>query len=83
MKKSEDASRSTTFSARQTNAFQPEGLLPFSGLGFDLRPVLTRRIRLIVVQGEKARHVEPPRHGYVLPSGRWLQLRLGQEIRGR
>ncbi len=83
MKKSEDVSKSTTPRAQTMAPCRMECMLPFSGLGFDLRPVLTRHIRLSVVGREKPRQAEPPRHGYALPAGRWLQLRLGREIRGR
>ena len=83
MKKSEDVSKSTTLGAQKKKTCRMECPLPFSGLGFDLRPVLTRRIRLSVVGSKEPRQVNPPRHGYVLPAGRWLQLRLGREIRGR
>ena len=83
MKKSEDVSKSATLRAQKMQTCRMESMLPFSGLGFDLRPVLARRIHLSVVGNEEPRQVEPPRHGYVLPAGRRLQLRLGREIRGR
>ncbi len=57
-------------------------MLPFSGLGFDLAPVLTRHISVMVVKCEECR-VASPLFDTPLPSGRWLQLRLGREIRGR
>jgi hypothetical protein len=60
-----------------------QSMLPFSGLGFDLRPVLTRRVRVRIIGSRVARPVAPPKVDSVLPSGRWLQLRLGREIRGR
>ncbi|MGE4441365.1 MAG: hypothetical protein AB7D27_07750 [Desulfomicrobium sp.] len=83
MKKSEDVLKSTTPHAQKKQTCRTECMLPFFGLGFDLRPVVARRIRLRVVESGESRRIEPPRHEYALPAGRWLQLRLGREIRGR
>jgi hypothetical protein len=60
----------------------PLGDMPFSGLGFNLGPVLATTIRLRIVAGAE-RTVAPPPRDAMRPAGRWLQLRLGREIRGR
>ena len=82
MEKSENVSillpTSTRLPGRSPNA----GALPFAGLGFDLDLVLTRRVTVVVL-GSQARRPETPPADTPLPSGRWLQLRLGREIRGR
>ena len=83
MKKSEDVSKTTTPCAQKKQVHRSDCMLPFFGLGFDLRPVASRRIRLRVVESGESRPIQPPRHEYALPAGRWLQLRLGREIRGR
>jgi len=83
MEKSERVSKIPTSFAQGSNPFRNQGMLPFSGLGFDLRPVLTRRIRVRVVSREETLFEETPLFDCVLPSGRWLQVRLGREIRGR
>lgn len=83
MKKSENVSKTPIALSQKSESFGMPGMLPFSGLGFDLRPVLARRICVRLVGREETRPAESPPVDFVLPSGRWLQLRLGQEIRGR
>ncbi|WP_177193091.1 hypothetical protein [Desulfomicrobium apsheronum] len=83
MKKSENVSKTPIPLSQKSESSGMQGLLPFSGLGFDLRPVLTRRISVRLIGREATRPAELPLVDFVLPSGRRLQLRLGQEIRGR
>jgi hypothetical protein len=83
MEKSENVS---TIPSSFTQDFGPSpqaDMLPFSGLGFDLRRVMARRIRVATVGNEDAPVAAPPMFDTVIPSGRRLQLRLGREIRGR
>lgn len=82
MEKSENVSQSPTSSTRPSGRTPTAGLLPFGGLGFDLGLVLTRRVTVVML-GSQARRPETPPADTPLPSGRWLQLRLGREIRGR
>jgi hypothetical protein len=83
MKESENVSKTPIALTKKSESSGMLGLLPFSGLGFDLRPVMARRINVRVVGREETRPAESPPVDFVLPSGRRLQLRLGQEIRGR
>jgi|GEM_PF-3521125 len=83
MEKSENASKIPTTFAQDTGPSPMADMLPFSGLGFDLCMVKAGRIRL-ATRGNKGVHVTvPPLFDTVFLSGRWLQLRLGREIRGR
>ena len=82
MEKSENVSKLYPSSTRQSGPYPLRDMLPFSGLGFDLAPVLTRKISVVTVDREGCRTVWPL-FDTVRPSGRWLQLRLGREIRGR
>jgi hypothetical protein len=83
MKKSENASKIWASFTQESEPSGTQSMLPFSGLGFDLRPVLTRRVRVRMIGIGVALFVAHCEFDSVLPSGRWLQLRLGQEIRGR
>jgi hypothetical protein len=82
MEKSENVSNFPKTPTRSSGRTPKAGALPFDGLGFDLGPVLTRRVTVVAL-GSEARRPEPPTADAPLPSGRWLQLRLGREIRGR
>jgi len=81
MEKSENASIVRPPLRDQNTSIQL-GDMPFSGLGFDLGQVQATTIHLrIVARAEQA--VEPIPRTTMRPAGRWLQLRLGREIRGR
>jgi hypothetical protein len=82
MEKSENASAIRLPQSGQDERAALGDMLPFAGLGFDLGPILTCRIRLRVVAREERREAPPPCDA-PFPSGRRLQLRLGREIRGR
>lgn len=82
MENSENASINFASRPESDGKTLAAGLLPFSGLGFDLGPVLARRIRVMTV--ESAPRIALPSSPCVpLPSGRRLQLAYGREIRGR
>ena len=82
MEKSENVSKLLQSTAGKDNASLYQGMLPFSGLGFDLGQVLAVRVKVVRLDREARRPATPPPDA-PLPSGRWLQLRLGREIRGR
>lgn len=83
MKKSENVSKIPPIFEQECKTPPLADMLPFSGLGFDLHLVPATRIRL-ATRGKAGRHVDaPPVFETVFLSGRWLQVRLGREIRGR
>jgi len=83
MENSEHVSTSSSSFAQDFGPSPMADMLPFSGLGFDLRVVLARRIRVATIGKEGAPVAVPPLFDTVLPYGKRLQLRLGREIRGR
>jgi len=82
MEKSEHASKNFASRPGLDAPKQAAEVLPFAGLGFDLGPVLARRIRVMTVESV-LRTAPPPLPCVPAPSGRWLQMRLGREVRGR
>ena len=83
MEKSENVSKILITSARKSGSIPTMGPLPFAGLGFDLSPVMTRRVVVKVVGACLAQGARRPVSDTPLPSGRRLQISLGREIRGR
>ncbi len=60
------------------------GLLPFSGLGFDLGAFPKVRVLIRMAESESGSFARTrPILDVPLPSGRRLQISLGREIRGR
>lgn len=83
MEKSENVSKIPPTFELECTASPLANMLPFSGLGFDLHLVPSIRIRL-ATRGNAGRLIDaPPVFETVFLSGRWLQVRLGREIRGR
>jgi hypothetical protein len=83
MEKSESVSRILKAFEQGSETWPMTDMLPFSGLGFDLCMVPAGRIRLATPGNEGAHVTAPSLFDTVFLSGRWLQLRLGREIRGR
>lgn len=83
MEKSENVSTIPSSFAQDFGPSPLADMLPFSGLGFDLRLVPARRLRVTTMGNQGATVAAPLLFDTVLLSGRRLQLRLGREIRGR
>lgn len=82
MEKSETVSKVCPSEARNYGQFPTRDMLPFSGLGFDLKTVLTA-VTVVRTVGSMKKPAVAPRLDTPFPSGRRLLISLGREIRGR
>jgi hypothetical protein len=83
MKKSENVSKTLQTFEQECATSPLADMLPFSGLGFDLHLVPAMSIRLATRGNADSSLGAPSMFETVFLSGRWLQVRLGREIRGR
>jgi hypothetical protein len=84
MEKSEKVSKLRPSFSKRSGAARNRNELPFSGLGFDLGAIRCEKVKVRVVKRESGNSAPAmPTIDTPLPSGRWLQISLGREIRGR